>query len=217
MNEAIEVCSSIVSKENVSDICTLMFNAISTSTKEIQSSDLRQIEDWIAMAKKEFPNDWKTRIQEAFLLDRQGKTAEAVKRLNAMDWDKLSEFEQGMVANNRAYLNLKLGMNGDVVADDLAIAFQNLGPKIEILDTRAMASIEDKEFEDAIRDLNLATQFEPGSGRYHFHLALAYQGSDNRAAAKEALESAKILGLGQSISEPSEKSKYEKLLSWLEN
>ena len=129
----------------------------------------------------------------------------------------LSEFEQGMVANNRAYLNLKLGMNGDVVADDLAIAFQNLGPKIEILDTRAMASIEDKEFEDAIRDLNLATQFEPGSGRYHFHLALAYQGSDNRAAAKEALESAKILGLGQSISEPSEKSKYEKLLSWLEN
>mgnify|MGYP003308466171 CR=1 FL=1 len=134
-----------------------------------------------------------------------------------MDWDKLSEFEQGMVANNRAYLNLKLGMNGDVVADDLAIAFQNLGPKIEILDTRAMASIEDKEFEDAIRDLNLATQFEPGSGRYHFHLALAYQGSDNRAAAKEALESAKILGLGQSISEPSEKSKYERLLSWLEN
>ena len=47
-----------------------------------------------------------------------------MKRLNAMDWDKLSEFEQGMVANNRAYLNLKLGMNGDVVADDLAIAFQ---------------------------------------------------------------------------------------------
>ena len=48
-------------------------------------------------------------------------------------------------------------------------------------------------------------------------VTLAYQGSDNRAAAKEALEFAKILGLGQSISEPSEKSKYERLLSWLEN
>ena len=217
LNEAIEVCSSIVSKENVSDICTLMFNAISNSTKEIQSSDLRQIEDWIAMAKKEFPNDWKTRMQEAFLLDRQGKTVEAVERLNAMDWDKLSEFEQGMVANNRAYLNLKLGKNQDVIADDLAIAFDNLGPKIEILDTRALASIQNEEFEDAIRDLNLATQFEPGSGRYHFHLALAYQGSDNRAAAKEALESAKMIGLAESIREPSEKSKYEKLLSWLKN
>ena len=92
-----------------------------------------------------------------------------------------------------------------------------MGPKIEILDTRALASIQNEEFEDAIRDLNLATQFEPGSGRYHFHLALAYQGSNNRAAAKEALESARMIGLTQSIREPSEKSKYEKLLSWLKN
>ena len=73
------------------------------------------------------------------------------------------------------------------------------------------------EDRDAIRDLNLATQFEPGSGRCHLHLALTYHGSDNRAAAKEALESAKMIGLTQSIREPSEKSKYEKLLSWLKN
>ncbi|MEC8337689.1 MAG: hypothetical protein VXZ84_06055 [Planctomycetota bacterium] len=215
LSEAIEVCTPIVSKENISDICTLLFNAISTSTQEIRSSDLQQLQDWIAMAKEEFPNDWKTRMQEAFLLDRQGNTVDAVERLNAMDWDKLSEFEQGMIANNRAYLNLKLGKNGDVIVDDLAIAFEKLGPRIEILDTRALASIQSKEFEDAIRDLNLATQFEPGSGRYHFHLALAYQGTDNRAAAKEALESAKMIGLAPSIREPLEKRKYEKLLSWL--
>ena len=149
------------------------------------------------------------------MLDRQGNTVDAVERLNAMDWDKLSEFEQGMIANNRAYLNLKLGKNGDIILDDLAIAFEKLGPRIEILDTRALASIQNKEFEDAIRDLNLATQFEPGSGRYHFHLALAYQGSDNRVAAKEALESAKMIGLASSIREPLEKLKYERLLSWL--
>ena len=55
VHEAIEVCGPIVSKENVSSICTLIFNAISTSTQEVRSSDLRQLEDWIAMAKKEFP------------------------------------------------------------------------------------------------------------------------------------------------------------------
>ena len=169
------------------------------------------------MAKEEFPEDWKTRMQEAFLLDREGNTTEAIARLNEMDWEKLSEYEQGMIANNRAYLNLKLGQNGDTVSKDLAIAFESLGPKIELLDTRAMASIEKKQFEQAIRDLNLATQFEPSSGRYHFHLALAYQGQDDRSAAKEALELAQAIGLSQKVMDPSEKSKYKILQSWLEN
>ena len=215
--EAIELCGEIVSKENVRLICTIIFNSMTSSPREIRATDTRQLHDWITMAKEAFPEDWKTRMQEAFLLDLEGNTTEAIARLNEMDWEKLSEYEQGMVANNRAYLNLKLGKNGDAVSKDLAIAFESLGPKIELLDTRAMASIEKKQFEQAIRDLNLATQFEPSSGRYHFHLALAYQGQDDRSAAKEALESAQTIGLSQKVMDPSEKSKYKMLQSWLEN
>ena len=76
---------------------------------------------------------------------------------------------------------------------------------------------EKKQFEQAIRDLNLATQFEPSSGRYHFHLALAYQGRDDRSAPKEALELAQAIGLSQKVMGPSEKSKYKMLQNWIEN
>jgi tetratricopeptide (TPR) repeat protein len=215
--EAIQLCDEILNKDNVRQICTLMFNAMASRRAEIRPADNQQLHDWIAMAKKEYPEDSKMRMQEAFLLDMQGKTAEAIDHLNGIDWENLSEYEQGMLTNNRAYLNLKLGQNVEEVARDLAIAFENLGPKIELLDTRAMASIEKKQFEQAIRDLSLATEFEPNSGRYHFHLALAYQGRDDRANAKQALELAQAIGLSQKVMEPAEKSKYEMLERWLEN
>jgi tetratricopeptide (TPR) repeat protein len=137
--------------------------------------------------------------------------------LDEMKWDELSEYERGMVANNRAYFNLKLGNNDEAISSDLEIAFENLGPKIELLDTRAMALIEKNQFDAAVRDLSQATIYEPSSGRYHFHLALAHQGRDDRVAAREALQLAQAIGLSQKVMEPSEKSKYETLQSWLEN
>ena len=151
------------------------------------------------------------------MLDQDGKTAEAVAQIDAINLNDLSEIDRGLIANNRAYLNLRLGNHDREVFEDIEVAIKKIGPTIELLDTRAMAAIENNKFEDAVRDLNLATQFKPDTGRYHFHLALAYQGSENRSAAKTAMETAKSIGFTQSIMEPSEKSKYEKLQRWLEN
>ena len=217
IQEAVQLCREITTKKNVRGVCTLIFNSISNRPQEVRAADANQLREWLALAKTEYPNDCKILMQEAFLLDMEGKTAEAIVLLDAMEWDKLSEYERGMVANNRAYFNLKLGENSEAVSSDLEIAFEHLGPKIELLDTRAMALIEQNQFDAAVRDLNQATIFEPRSGRYHFHLALAHQGRDDRVAAREALQLAQAIGLSQKVMQPSEKSKYETLQSWLEN
>ena len=198
-------------------ICGLVYNTLINSSGEISADNMQQIDTWYATAKQTFPKDVSLRMLEALLLDRGGNTAEAVAKINGIKWQDLSEMDRGLLANNRAYLNLKLGKSDEEVLKDIAIALEKVGPTVELLDTRALAAIENKKFEDAVRDLNLATQFEPDSGRYHFHLALAYQGSKNRTAAKNALEVAKSIGLTQFFMEPSEKSKYESLQTWLEN
>jgi hypothetical protein len=217
IQEAVQLCREITTKKNVRGVCTLIFNSISNRPQEVRAADANQLREWMALAKTEYPNDWKIRMQEAFLLDIEGKTAEAIVRLAEMKWDELSEYERGMVANNRAYFNLKLGINDEAISSDLEIAFENLGPKIELLDTRAMALIEKNQFDAAVRDLSQATIYEPSSGRYHFHLALAHQGRDDRVAAREALKLAQAIGLSQKVMESSERSKYETLQSWLEN
>ena len=217
IQEAVQLCREITTKKNVRGVCTLIFNSISNRPQEVRAADANQLREWLALAKTEYPNDCKIRMQEAFLLDIEGKTAEAIVRLAEMKWDELSEYERGMVANNRAYFNLKLGNNDEAISSDLEIAFENLGPKIELLDTRAMALIEKNQFDAAVRELSQATIYEPSSGRYHFHLALAHQGRDDRVAAREALQLAQAIGLSQKVMQPSEKSKYETLQSWLEN
>ena len=217
LRDAMLLCDQIVNEKNVAGICTLVFNAIANSPQNINPADVSQLSEWIALAKESDPSDWRVRTQEAFLNDLLGNTTEAIACLDAMEWDKLSAYEQGMVANNRAYFNIKLGNSDERVEQDLKIAYENLGPKIELLDTRAMALMERKQFEQAARDLRQATLFQPRTGRYHFHLALAHQGRDDEPAARKAMESAELIGFGQKDLDPHENSRYESLQSWLDN
>ena len=217
LSEFIDVCRDLASEENIRILCGLAYNTVVSHPQEISAENMQQIGEWFAMAKRKSPKDISLRMLESLLLDQSGKTEEAIAQIDAINLNELTELDRGLIANNRAYLNLRLGNHDRDVFEDIEIAIEKIGPTIELLDTRAMAAIENDKFEDAVRDLNLATQFKPDTGRYHFHLALAYQGSENRSAAKTAMETAKSIGFTQSVMEPSEKSKYEKLQRWLEN
>ncbi len=217
LSEFVDVCRDLASEANIRILCGLVYNTVISHPQEISAENMRQIGEWFAMAKRKFPQDVSLRMLEALLLDQDGKTAEAVAQIDAINLNDLSEIDRGLIANNRAYLNLRRGNHDREVLEDIEFAIEKIGPTIELLDTRAMAAIENDKFGDAVRDLNLATRFKPDTGRYHFHLALAYKGSDNRSAAKTAMETAKSIGFTQSIMEPSEKSEYEKLQRWLEN
>ena len=217
LEEAMSICNEMADEKNVRAICTLLFSAMTSNPQDASPAHISQLSEWLDLAKKEYPDDWKVRIQEAFVRDMQGDTTEAVALLDAMDWDKLSEYEQGMVANNRAYFNIKRGQSDELVEQDLRLAFEKLGPKIELLDTRAMALMENRQFDEAIRDLQQATLFQPRTGRYHFHLALAHQGRDDQSSAREALDLAQSIGLLPEHLNPDENSKYESLQAWLKN
>ena len=240
IEESLQICSELLSKETVRKICAINNATAKYHGEQITPEQIQQMLDWVAYGKKEYPDAWDLPTQEAFLLDSVGKTAEALDRLNQIPWDRLTEFEKGLIANNRAYLKLKIAQNDDQLHDDLEMAFEILGPQVELLDTRAMAALQQGDCAEAIRDLKEATLFHPDSGRltnfwrtgthvawditkgslvvrgvYQFHLALAYQCQDDKPAARAALETAEALGFEESDVNGSELTKYHELRRWL--
>jgi tetratricopeptide (TPR) repeat protein len=93
-------------------------------------------------------------------------------------------------------------------------AVEILGPRPEVLDTRALASLACGQTDKAITDLLDAIR--PSTDRktlaaIQFHLAQAYQTAGKADEAKEAFQRARAAGLGESDLHPRERSRWEKL------
>jgi cellulose synthase operon protein C len=115
--------------------------------------------------------------------------------------------------NNLAWLLAQRGRGGDEALRLIDRAIEFAGPRPALLDTRAVACLALGRSDDAIRDLERAVaQIPDGNG--YFHLAQAYQGANNRAAAVEALRKAKGLGVRP---DPLEKAAYDRLLTQLDS
>ena len=127
----------------------------------------------------------------------------------------MNENQRGLVANNLAYMRLKTGGDTDAALGNIDTAFTLLGPRVELLDTRATINIEKGEFDRAIEDLKQATLFKVDSGVYYFHLALAYQGKGDRVAAATALQQAEDLKFTGERIDSMDREKYLKLKRWL--
>lgn len=240
IDESIKICGELLSKETVRKITKIAFALGHQYGEQLTPSQTEQIIGWITYGQQEYPNSQKFYRYEASFLDSVGKYAEGVEVLNRISLDQCTELEKGMIANNRADLSLKLDGNEEELFADLEKAFEILGPQVELLDTRAMASLKKGDCSAAVRDLKEATLFYPDSGRlnsfwttgmhapgnvgnrvllergvYHFHLALAYQCQNEKRAARAALETAEALGFEESNVKPSELARYHELRSWL--
>ena len=102
-----------------------------------------------------------------------------------------------MVLNNLAYLLALTGKEGDSVSEAKGYineAVDLLGPRTEVLDTRAVVAISDGRYDDAIRDLELSVIDSPDATKY-FHLAVARLEAGQKEKAVEAWQSAVERGL----------------------
>ena len=240
IDESINICSEMLNKETVRQITKIAFALGWQYGEQLTPAQTEQIIGWINYGQQEYPNSPEFYFHEASFLDFVGKYAEGIEVLSRIPLEQCSELEKGVIANNRADLNLKLGGNKAQLFADLEKAFEVLGPQVELLDTRAMALLKKGDCDGAVRDLKEATLFYPDSGRldafwttgmhspgnvgtrtlvergiYHFHLALAYQCQNKKQAAQAALEAAEALGFEESNVKSSELSRYHELRSWL--
>jgi tetratricopeptide (TPR) repeat protein len=214
LDESFKICDTLFTKETAVQICAIGLSAAVQHVDDLTPDQNLLIEQWIERAQREVSNPVNLLTQQASLLSARGEYQKALDLLNVVATASLNDNQRGLLANNRAYMNVRLG-KAEESLEEINTAIDLLGPRVEVLDTRAMIHLSRGEHQKAIEDLKEATMFPVKSGVYFFHLALAYQAADNRPAAKEALGLAKDMQfLGDDVA-PNEREQFDKLRRWL--
>jgi tetratricopeptide (TPR) repeat protein len=118
--------------------------------------------------------------------------------------------------NNRAWLLALRSGNGSAAQPLIESALAVLGPRPELLDTRAMVHLALHDAPKAIADLEKAVVLDTPTASRYFHLARAYHMGNKPEAAYKAFRKAKELGLDRTKLHPVELAACGKLFDELE-
>jgi tetratricopeptide (TPR) repeat protein len=156
-----------------------------------------QLQSWLNRALLENPEAIPLLMLQAEFSDLQRHYDDAVntyrKLLKRQD---LTGIPRAIVLNNLAYLVVlaNTASQGDTDAMKLIEeASEILGPTTDILDTRSVAEISQKQYQKAIHDSELAVTDNPSQSKY-FHLAVAHLYAGENKEAIEAWDKAAELG-----------------------
>lgn len=170
-----------------------------------------RVTKWFDVAKKHSLDDLQLNWLEVDFYDIQGNTAkldtlyrEFLTRSDATDLQK------AIVRNNLAF-QLAVNGNGQEALNVIGDAIDQLGPRADFLDTRALAYLASGDFDNAIKDLNTAITAGSESGSMLFHLALAYDGKGDQQLAADTLHRAIGLGLTEKDLAPAEAKQLKRL------
>jgi tetratricopeptide (TPR) repeat protein len=173
--------------------------------------DCLRVEGWIRGALKKNPTSVALRMHLADLQDLRESFDDA----DALYREVLARDPGNVVAlNNRAWLLAQRPTKAGEALPLITQALKVLGPRPELLDTRAVAYLTQGMHEPAIADLEQAIADAPTASRY-FHLARAYRAANNLDAAGRALQKARDLGLQPAQLHPLERPACNSLLAEL--
>jgi tetratricopeptide (TPR) repeat protein len=156
-----------------------------------------RIQAWLERALLENPDSMPLIMLQAEFSDAQKHYDEAAtayrKLLKRQD---LTGVTRAIVLNNLAYLVVLADASSQADTDPKKLideASDILGPTTDILDTRSVIYIAQKDYQKAIRDSELAVTDNPTPSKY-FHLAAAHLYAGENKAAIEAWDKANELG-----------------------
>jgi tetratricopeptide (TPR) repeat protein len=126
----------------------------------------------------------------------------------------LVDYRRAVVLNNLAFLLALDTSAAKSTSDDplklVEEAADILGPNSDILDTRAVVRVSQKDYQGAIRDLELAVTDGATASKY-YHKAVAHLYAGENKAAAEAWQKAEELGLNRDSINRMEHDQYEEL------
>jgi tetratricopeptide (TPR) repeat protein len=120
-----------------------------------------------------------------------------------------------MALNNLAWFLAERTGKGDKALPFIAHAIELLGPRPDLLDTRALVYLAQGRAADAVADLERATRDAPTAARY-FHLARALKMDRRSQAARTAFRKAKDAGLELKRLHPIDRLAYRKIAQELD-
>jgi len=214
VSEAIEILKkawSTCPPERVAAVALVLYDAPSVSEEQ-----RRQVEAWCVEASRRKPDAVGLSVKLGLIWIRQGRFDEAdaiFRRILSSDPDHVEAL------NNLAWL---LALRDPSKAQealgliDHAIVLQ--GPKVALIDTRAVALIRAGNLDQAVTDLRNAQRVDPRNPSVALHLAWAYQqigGSTDQA--RKALAEAEAFGWTPASSDPLERTFMDQLRKDLSN
>ena len=180
------------------------------------SEHFDRVSKWFNAAKKYKMDDLQLGWIEVDFHDIRGDVA----KLDSMYRELLTrtdvtDLQKAIIRNNLAF-QLAVNGRGDEAVEVIGDAIEQLGPRADFLDTRALAYLSSGDSESAIKDLLLALKSGDGTAPMHFHLALAFAGTDKERAGVE-LKKALDMGLAEGNVSPAEAKLLTKLKTQLKD
>jgi tetratricopeptide (TPR) repeat protein len=189
IKEGLDVCAQAwetCPPEQVGGTCVALLRAAPT-----EDDQAARIEKWLTAAIAKNPQQVALHLHLADLYDLRHRYPDAEKQYKLI-LDR--EPENILALNNFAWLLAMRTGNGKDALPLIERAIEKVGPRPELLDTRAVVKLALDQHDQALADLQRAAAEAP-SGIQYFHIARAHQQGKNPTAAAEALKQAKNLGL----------------------
>jgi tetratricopeptide (TPR) repeat protein len=120
-----------------------------------------------------------------------------------------------LALNNLAWLLAVRSRKGDEALRYIQSAIETLGPRPDLLDTRALVYLALEQYDKARADLTTALVEAPSATRY-LHLARVCQLAEDASGTEAALREAKTLGLKRAQLHPAEQVACGKLLDGID-
>ena len=200
--------------ENVTDVLAVALAVARAQRDKVGDKFDAQIQRWLDAGLRENPDSITLLVTQADLYDLQKKydqAAEIYTKLLARE--DLKDVRRAVVLNNVAFLLALSDSAKAGGADPLKLvneAAEIMGPNSDILDTRAIVLISQRNYKGAIADLELAVTDNPTPSKY-FHKARAHYLAGENKAAVEAWEKAESIGLTRDSLNRMELEQYDDL------
>jgi tetratricopeptide (TPR) repeat protein len=179
---------------------------------EVGPADAARVEAVVGKAVQAVPDSLDVQISLADLRDAQGRYADAKRIYRAV----LARDRTNQLAMNNLGWLLAVEEGNPAEADRLLTeAIAHHGPVANLLDTRGMARLALRRYEEAIDDLSQAVAQTPDPQLY-FHLALAYHRSGNAREAERTMRKVVELELPVRQLHHFERADYQEMLQLVE-
>lgn len=215
LQDALDMCEASMDSLPTENVLRASIQILRDKQGIATADDFGRVGKWITSASAKKPKSMLFKLIYAELLDLQQNYPDLEEHYKALlqNPDVVGQ-QRAIVLNNLAFLLAVQNRAGESqkLIDE---AIQIFGPTSDLLDTRALVEMSNKQAKQAIADLDLATVDHP-TGLKYFHLAQAHLLNKDSQAATEAMKKAlDTYKLDRKELAPAEQPKFDALLAEL--
>jgi tetratricopeptide (TPR) repeat protein len=205
---------------NLDDVSRIAIEVLRTRRSESPEKLDEQVSRIVRAALRDDPESARRLVVEAEMLEIQEKYQDAIAAYKKLlQRDDVPTLVRATALNNVAFL---LAAQSEDPADlEFALQCVNesielIGPLADIVDTRALIYLAQRQYDQAAEDMRMASKVNPTASKY-YHLAAALLGAGDEPGALAAWEKAKAKKIGPDAVSKAELEALEKFTRQIEN